>query len=78
MEYGNGADSELTTVLFFDNSLIIDPNETATDLHTSRIRPLDFRWLYGSTRKQSVYVESDQPMPLTIRSLTLAFDLFGN
>ncbi len=78
MEYGNGADSVLTTVLFFDNSLIIDPAETATDFHTSRIRPLDFRWVYGSTKKQSVYVESDQPMPLTIRSITLSFDLFGN
>ena len=78
MEYGNGADSDLTAVLFFDNSLIIDPAETATDLHTSRIKPLDFRWVYGSTKKQTVYVETDQPMPLTIRSITLAFDLYGN
>ena len=78
MEYGNGADSDLTTVLFFDNSLIIDSEETATDLHTSRIRPLDFRWVYGSTKKQTVYVENSQPMPLTIRSITLSFNLYGN
>ncbi len=78
MKYGNGADSDLTTVLFFENSLILDPTATATDFHTSRIRPLDFRWVYGSTKKQTVYIESSQPMPLTIRSITPAFKMFGN
>lgn len=79
MKYGNGADSDLTTHQYFQNSLILDESATAQDgFYTSTTRPLDSRWVYGSTKKQTIYIESAQPMPLTVRAITLAYKMYGN
>lgn len=81
LSYGNGADSTLT-VWNFKNDLDVDPNATAQDWDvypgTSVVKPLDSMFVYGSRKKLTVYVETAQPVPMTIRSITPSYDLFGN
>lgn len=77
MEYGNGPDSTLVN-MNFNNNLDLDNTATAQDLVTSRVKLKRGNWGYGTMMKQTVYVESDQPMPLTVRSITPSFNLFGN
>ena len=81
LSYGNGADSTLT-VWKFDNDLDIDPSATAQDWDiypgTSEVKPLDSMFVYGSRKKQTVYVETDAPVPMTIRNITPSYDMFGN
>ena len=77
MEYGNGPDSTLIN-MNFNNNLDLDNTATAQDLITSRVKLKRGTWGYGTMMKQTVYVESDQPMPLTVRSITPSFNLFGN
>jgi len=80
LSYGNGADSTLTT-WNFNNSLDIDPNATAQDWDvypgTSVVKPLDSMFVYGSMKKQTVYIESSMPMPLTIRSITPVYNMYN-
>lgn len=77
LQYGNGANSELTnTNSFFKNDLEADPNATRQGLYTSTDKPKVCNWFYGSRVKQTVYVETSQPVPLTIRSITTEFDLY--
>lgn len=77
MEYGNGPDSTLIN-MNFNNNLDLDNTATAQDLITSRVKLKRGAWGYGTMMKQTVYVQSDQPMPLTVRSITPSFNLFGN
>ncbi len=77
MEYGNGPESTLLN-MNFNNNLDLDNTATAQDLVTSRVKLKRGSWGYGTMMKQTVYVESDQPMPLTVRSITPSFNLFGN
>ncbi len=80
-KYGNGASSTLTNVIF-GNNLDLDNNATAQDLDvtpaTSIEKPLSVAWNYGSMKKQTIYVESDEPMPLTIRAITTDYKFYGN
>ena len=79
--YGNGANSTLTA-WNFKNNLDKDNTATAQDLDvypaTATTKPLISRWVYGSMKKQTIYVESDEPMPLTIRSITTDYKFYGN
>ena len=77
LQYGNGANSELTN-MNFENSLAADPNATAQGLYTSVTSPKKGAWVYGSMKKQTIYVESAEPMPLTIRAIMPNYDLKGN
>jgi len=77
MQYGNGAYSTLTN-MNFENSLAADVNATAQDLYTSVTSPKKGAWRYGSMRKQTIYVESAEPMPLTLRAITPEYDMYGN
>ena len=75
MKYGNGRYSTLTN-LRFNNDMNIDPNAVAQDLYTSLNSPKHCMWPYGSMKKQTVYIESDKPMPLTIREITPNLDIY--
>jgi hypothetical protein len=75
LQYGNGASATLETINF-DNSLIADPNATAQDLYTSITKPKICRWPYGSTKKQTIYIESNMPMPLTIRAIIPEYRIY--
>ena len=77
MKYGNGSSAELTN-MNFKNDLDADANATAQDLYTSVTAPKNGMWPYGTMKKQTIYIESAQPMPLTIRSLTPDFKLYSN
>ena len=68
-QYGNGPDATLMNINF-KNDLDADPNATRQDLITSVVRFRDCIWPYGPRAKQTIYIESDKPMPLTIRSMT--------
>lgn len=68
-KYGNGANSDLTSIEFYNN-LNDDPNLTSTELYTSTVSHKKCTWPYGSMQKQTVYLESSEPVPLTIRSIT--------
>jgi hypothetical protein len=63
-KYGNGANSDLTTANFQENSL-----SARYDLYTSIVALKRFAFPYGSMKKQTIYVESDRPMPLCIRAI---------
>jgi hypothetical protein len=75
LEYGNGANATLETINF-ENSLIADPNATAQALYTSIVAPKVCYWPWGSMRKQTVYLESSAPMPLTVRAITTEWVLY--
>jgi hypothetical protein len=77
LKYGNGANAELTN-MNFKNSLDADNTATAQDLYTSIVSPRSGAWPYGSMRKQTIYLESAEPMPLTVRSITPDFDMYPN
>lgn len=77
MEYGNGPDSTLIN-MNFNNNLDLDNTATAQDFITSRVKLKRGSWGYGTMQKQTVYIENDQPMPLTVRSITPSFNLFAN
>ncbi len=78
MQYGNGANATLTN-MNFKNSLDADPNATKQGLYTSVVAFKHVTWpSYGSRKKQTIYVESSQPMPLTIRAITTEYKIYGN
>ena len=57
LQYGMGANSDLTSVNFQDT------------LKTS-LEALDkYRFVYGTMGKPTIYLESSEPVPVTIRSL---------
>lgn len=63
--YGNGPDSELTKIYFYD-----EPSLTATqEFYTSTRSFKHVSFPYGSTKKQTVYLETSEPGPMTIRQI---------
>lgn len=80
-KYGNGASSTLTN-FNFKNNLDLDNTVTAQDLTvgpaTSIVKPLLCRWVYGSMKKQTIFIQSSQPMPLTLRSITASYNFYGD
>ncbi len=73
LSYGPGALSEVTSINF-ENDLDADPNATAQDLVTSVVKFKSVLFPYGSMKKMTIYVETDKPMPLTIRSITTDYE----
>lgn len=69
LRYGNGQYSTLTTVNFA-NDYGADPNATVQPLFTSETASKRCSWLYGTKTRQTVYVDVNNPMPLTIRAIT--------
>ena len=65
MSYGAGADSDLIEVEFSPPATL-DPK---WPLYTSTVTYKRFAFPYSSARKATVYVESSEPMPLTIRAI---------
>ena len=75
LQYGNGANASLTNMNFF-NDLDADPTATAQELYTSVASFKKGNWAgFGSRQKQTIFIQSDQPMPLTLRSLTIDYEL---
>lgn len=72
--FGNGANSSLT-IINFANDVGADPNATFQDLYSSIVSPKRLLWPYGSMKKQTVFVDSNKPVPLTIRSIQTSYDL---
>jgi hypothetical protein len=77
LEYGGSSAATLMTVNF-ENSLINNPAATAQDLYTSAVSQKKLMWFFGSLKKQTIYLETSEPMPLTVRGLTPDYDLTGN
>ncbi len=75
MQYGNGASSTLTNINF-KNDMNADASATAQGLYTSRVKPKKCSWPYGIMTKQTIYVETQQPMPLTIRSISPNYQIY--
>ena len=75
LQYGNGANATLENINF-ENNLIADPNAEAQDFYTSVTKPKICYWPYGSMKKQTIYIESNMPMPLTIRAITPEYDVY--
>lgn len=65
MEYGAGADSDLITV-DFNPPATLDPR---WELYTSTVSYKRFAFPFSTMRKSTIYVQSDAPMPLTIRAI---------
>lgn len=65
VEYGTGADSELTSVNFTDGASVTAYQE----FHTSERKPKSFLWPYSGMIKATVYLESSKPVPLGIRAI---------
>lgn len=63
-KYGNGQNSQLTNINFFSNFI-----SAKQPLYTSTDAPFYINWTYGSKKKQTIYIESSQPVPLCIRAL---------
>ena len=76
-KYGNGPDSTLENINF-KNSLILDATATAQDLYTSVASFKRVTFPYGTKKKMTIYIETEQPMPLTVRSITPEYTLIGN
>lgn len=74
-QYGNGASSTLTNINF-KNDMNVDPNAVAQGLYTSLVSFKHCTWAYGTMKKQTIYVETVEPMPLTIRSIIPNYQIF--
>ena len=77
LQYGASSSATLEN-MNFKNNLDADNTATAQDLYTSTTRAKNGTWPWGTMHKQTIYVESDQPMPLTIRSMTPEYQIIGN
>lgn len=74
-QYGNGANAELVNINW-ENDMNADPNAVAQALYTSVVDLKNCLWPWGSMTKQTIYVETDMPMPLTIRSITPEYKIY--
>jgi hypothetical protein len=54
----------------FENDMRTDPNATVQELYTSDNMLKEVTDQYGSSQKLSIYIESDAPLPLTLRSIS--------
>lgn len=64
-KYGNGANSALIDVYMYEDSTVT----ASQGLYTSEQAFKRVSFPYGSMKKQTVYVESANPVPLTIRAI---------
>ncbi len=71
MSYSNRPGINLTKVNFFDTAgfTAVQP------LYTSTRSPKHLPWIYGGTKKQTVYIETSEPAPLTIRAIGIEYKL---
>lgn len=67
-KYGSGRNAELLDIDFYESSL-----SAVIDLYTSVDSLFNAKWPYASKQKQTVYMESSKPLPLTIRGITFNF-----
>ena len=64
-KYGNGADSDLTQIAFYDGATLTAQH----DFYTSDVKLKQFSFPYGGIMKQTVYLESSKPVPLCVRAI---------
>lgn len=64
-KFGNGANSELTQINFFEEATL----SPMVDLFTSDIKLKQFAFPYGGIMKATVYLESSKPVPLGVRAI---------
>lgn len=76
-KYGNGPYSTLNTINF-SNDTAVDPNAVAQPLYTSETAFKHVMFPYGSKKKQTIYVESNKPLPLTIRAIIPTVEIVSN
>ncbi len=74
-QYGSGSDSELENINF-ENDMNFDVNAVTQPFWTSEIDFKHVNWPYGSLKKQTIYCETDKPVPLTIRAIGLEFRIY--
>lgn len=67
--YGNGPDSELTKINFYEQAGLT----ASVGLVTSTRKPWPVTWPYGPTVKQTVYLETSEPGPMMIRQIIPEF-----
>ncbi len=67
--FGNGADSDLTKINFFSTAGFT----AVQDLYTSTRSYKHVSFVYGSTKKQTIFLQTSEPAPLTIRKITPEF-----
>lgn len=65
VQFGNGANSELSEDWFFHTSQIT----ARQDLYTSVTRPKRYSFVFGGMVKQTAFFSSDKPAPLGIRAI---------
>ena len=66
-KYGNGADSDLQQLYFYDGATL----EARYDMFTSDSKLRQFLFPYSGMRKQTVYLQSSKPVPLGVRAIIL-------
>ena len=71
VQFGNGQNSELSEDWFFHTSQIT----ARQDLYTSVVRPKQYSFVYGGMTKQTVFLQSDKPVPLGIRAIVLDMEI---
>jgi len=74
-KYGDSATLDDLTYINFENDMNFDPNATAQDLTTCLSRFRRYPYPYASKKKQTIYVESDAPFPLTIRQIITQYGM---
>lgn len=74
-KYGVGTDSTLMNINF-ENDMNTDPNATVQDLYTSVYKLMGVRCPWGSLQKNTIRLESDAPLPLTLRSISLDLRIY--
>ena len=67
--FGNGPDSELTKINFFSGAGL----DASVDLYTSTRSFKHVSFMYGPTTKQTVFLQTSEPAPLTIRQIIPEF-----
>jgi hypothetical protein len=65
VEFGNGANSDLTPVNFTEGASVTAFQE----FHTSVRKPKRFVFVYGGTTKATAYFQSSKPVPLGVRAI---------
>lgn len=63
--FGNGPDSKLEKINFFSGAGL----DASVELYTSNRSFKHVSWVYGPTKKQTVYLTTSEPGPMTIRQI---------
>ena len=69
-EYGSGKYSTLIPIGFYSSQIT-----NMSELYSSEDSTFMTKWPYGSKKKQTIYIQSSKPLPLTLRGITLNFDI---